>query len=190
MKSQSAHSEHTPLSTLTLSTHLKQRLAVVIRWRPVRGLLRLAIKLFAPTHRVGVGVVLLDKHGRVLLLKHVFHPTMPWGLPGGWLDRGEAPLDGAKRELREETGLTTAVFGPLIHLRRDTSPDHIGMAYVAHLDANTHDQPPTFTLSNEITAAQWFLPQELPQPFSKFGREAIHAAVAHQATIRNQSPVA
>jgi ADP-ribose pyrophosphatase YjhB (NUDIX family) len=162
----------------TLSVQLKQRLATVMRWWPLRRLLTVAVRLFAPTHRIGVGVVLLDDHGRVLLLKHVFHPTMPWGLPGGWLDRGEDPLAGAKRELREETGVTTAVFGPLIHLRRDNPPDHIGMAYVAQVPTTS---PATMTLSNEITAADWFPADNIPRPFSTFGREAITAAMAHLA---------
>ncbi len=157
-----------------LSTKSKQYLAKLMEWRLLRWLLGVAVRLFAPTHRVGVGVILLDDHGRVLLLKHVFHPTAPWGIPGGWLDRGEHPLAGAKRELREETGVTTAVFGPLIHLRNDQPPSHIGLAYVAYLP---DPDSTTLTLSNEITAARWFPADDLPRPFSKFSQEAIVAAL-------------
>ena len=165
------------MPNLPLSTKAKTHLAHAMRWPPLRGLLRVAVQLFAPKHRVGVGVVLLDDHGRVLLLKHVFHPTTPWGLPGGWLDRGEDPLARAKRELREETGVTTAVFGSLVHLRHEPQPNHIAIAYVAHLSARTSPTPPTLTLSNEITAARWFPATEIPRPFSPFGREAISAAL-------------
>lgn len=33
-----------------------------------------------------------------------------WGMPGGFLERGEAPAEGAARELAEETGLLTTPF--------------------------------------------------------------------------------
>ena len=39
-----------------------------------------------------------------------------WTLPGGGLDFGEAPIDGAVREVEEETGLLAAIAGPpVIH---------------------------------------------------------------------------
>jgi 8-oxo-dGTP pyrophosphatase MutT (NUDIX family) len=171
------------MSNPVITVQTKQTLAVAMRWWPLRRLLGVAVKLFAPSHRIGVGVVLWDDHGRVLLLHHVFHPTMPWGLPGGWLDKGEDPLAGAVRELREETGIDTAVFGPLIHLRRDHPPDHIGMAYIAHLLPPT---PPTLKLSHEITQAAWFHPHQLPQPFSQFAQEAIHLAAQHRQNMRDE----
>ncbi len=62
------------------------------------------------------------------MLRHVFHPAWPWGLPGGWLKRNEAPEEGALRELKEETGLT-AVIGPSILVSHGDHPVHTGIAY-------------------------------------------------------------
>ncbi len=44
--------------------------------------------------------------GHVLLARRA-HPPFEgfWDIPGGFLDEGEDPLDGLRRELREETGL-------------------------------------------------------------------------------------
>ena len=51
----------------------------------------------------GVSMIALDEAGRVLLARQSYG-TDKWVLPGGALDRGETPLEGALRELREETG--------------------------------------------------------------------------------------
>ena len=59
----------------------------------------------SPAFRVGVLAIVISPDGRVLLLRHRFRAGKPWGLPGGWLEPGETPLDGVRRELREEIAL-------------------------------------------------------------------------------------
>ncbi len=53
----------------------------------------------------GVAGVILDRRGRVLLLRHRFWKDQRWGLPGGHAQRGETLAATLRRELREETGL-------------------------------------------------------------------------------------
>ena len=49
---------------------------------------------------------LVERDGKVLLGRRAFDPGAGlWGLPGGFLEEGEHPLDGLRRELLEETGL-------------------------------------------------------------------------------------
>jgi 8-oxo-dGTP diphosphatase len=49
---------------------------------------------------------LVEEDGRVLLARRALEPFKGrWDIPGGFLDEGEHPLDGLRRELREETGL-------------------------------------------------------------------------------------
>lgn len=57
------------------------------------------------TFMIGITGVVLDDHGRVLLLKHRFWKDNPWGTPSGYLERGETIEAGFAREVREETGL-------------------------------------------------------------------------------------
>ncbi len=52
------------------------------------------------------GALVEDEEGRVLLARRAAEPFKGyWDIPGGFLDEGEHPLDGVRRELREETGL-------------------------------------------------------------------------------------
>ena len=65
---------------------------------------------------VGVGAVVLDDEGRVLLVKRRFEPLAGhWSLPGGTLELGETLETGVAREVLEETGLHVAV-GPVIEV--------------------------------------------------------------------------
>ncbi|MCB8942737.1 MAG: NUDIX domain-containing protein [Ardenticatenaceae bacterium] len=131
------------------------------------------MKAMVPRQRIGVSIIALDEQERVFLLKHVFHPSVPWGPPGGWLGRDEAPAAGALRELYEETGLT-AVLGPVVHMALEENPTHIGIAYLAHI------QPGTPRLSPEILEAAWFPIDNLPQPQYAFTEQAIQTAVHMQ----------
>lgn len=68
--------------------------------------------------RPTVRVLLLGPDDRILLIR--FHdPRLNgskvfWATVGGGLDAGESVIDGALREIREETGLTDVTLGPVV----------------------------------------------------------------------------
>ncbi len=65
---------------------------------------------------VGVGAVVLDQAGRVVLIRRRFEPLAgQWSLPGGTLEVGETLEAGVAREILEETALTVSV-GPVIEV--------------------------------------------------------------------------
>lgn len=57
--------------------------------------------------RAGVGLILLDADGRILLERRCDNGF--WGLPGGRIEPGESIEQTAVREAREETGLEIEV---------------------------------------------------------------------------------
>jgi ADP-ribose pyrophosphatase YjhB (NUDIX family) len=73
-----------------------------------------------PVRRDAARVLLIDQSERVLLIRSCDPDRAQrsfWCPPGGALEPGESPRDGALRELAEETGLAGVTLGPLVWTR-------------------------------------------------------------------------
>ncbi|RLE50492.1 MAG: NUDIX hydrolase, partial [Candidatus Methanomethylicota archaeon] len=54
---------------------------------------------------VGVGAVIIDDNGKILLVKRAQPPGKDlWAIPGGIVKLGETLRNAVKREIKEETG--------------------------------------------------------------------------------------
>src|SRR2546425_11212369 len=83
---------------------LKGFLGSIFRHTPIR-LRRLFSRVMYARFTATAGAVILDDQDRLLLLKHVFRMGSGWGIPGGFIQAGEQPGEGLRRELREGKGL-------------------------------------------------------------------------------------
>ncbi|TDQ04092.1 NUDIX domain-containing protein [Labedaea rhizosphaerae] len=81
-----------------------------------------------PRAVVAAGVLFFDDAGRVMLVHTTY--KQPWEIPGGVVEseRGESPVDAARREVAEELGLDITV-GALLTI--DSAADGVpGIAFV------------------------------------------------------------
>ena len=83
---------------------------------------------------LAVGVVALDADDRILLVGQHRYPldAYSWEIPEGGVPAGEDPLDGARRELLEETGVVAATWHEIgrFHLSNSVT-DEAGVLYLA-----------------------------------------------------------
>ena len=117
----------------------------------------------------GAALILRDPAGRILLQRRNDDGT--WGLPGGYLEIGETLEEAARREAREELGLT---LGPLRLFDIFAGPEHyhdypdhgrvyaVSIVYVAE-----NVQGPIKADQSETKEARYFSATTLPTPLER-----------------------
>ncbi len=100
-----------------------------------------------------------DELGRVLLGRRAVEPDKGlWDIPGGFLEEGEHPLDGIRRELREETGLEVEpgeLFGMWMQPHAERTV--LCILWLATVLGGVQ------AAADDIVELGWFAPDELPE---------------------------
>lgn len=126
--------------------------------------------MLSPHHhvRLGIQAVVQSEDGRILLIKR--EDFRIWFLPGGMLDYGEKPEEGACRETWEETGVKIELTGLL----------GIGITGVGNGYTFVYGGRPvggTITTSEESVAVAYFAPDKLPENLPIMHKKRIQAFV-------------
>ncbi|WP_203857261.1 NUDIX hydrolase [Plantactinospora mayteni] len=146
-----------------------------IFYRLPLGVRRRLVRLAVPKYIVGAVTLVHDAEaaapGRILLLRQP--PGRGWTLPAGLLQRREAPLVGAARELHEETGIELpltefqpAVPNAVVHLK-----GWVDMVFEVRVPASTTE---LVVDGAEVFEAAWHRLDELPPLSTATARLLAH----------------
>lgn len=125
----------------------------------------------------------VDGARSVLLIRRGNEPFAgQWALPGGFVDEGERPVDAARRELAEETGLHHQGMLDLVGVYGDPGRDPRGWTVSAAYRALL-DTPVDVTGSDDAADARWFPLDALP-PLAFDHDRIVADAVALGSTQR------
>jgi ADP-ribose pyrophosphatase YjhB (NUDIX family) len=114
------------------------------------------------THTIGIVAAIIEKSGKILLVKEnkpgtAWHNT--WNQPAGWIEKYENPTEAAKREVREETGhkfTATHLLGIYSVGKKLTSTHPLKFVFTGNVSKN-----PRKIIDKDISEINWFLPQEI-----------------------------
>ena len=125
---------------------------------------------------VSAAGIITNEKGEVLLLDHYLRPDSGWGVPGGFMEKGEQPEAAFRREIREETGLE--VRDVEIHRVR-TLGRHIEVIYTAQATGEAQ------AISREIRESRWFAPEDVPKEMSRDQQFLVQKALS--GTVQDQA---
>lgn len=112
-----------------------------------------------PMYALGA-VVYVERGDEILLLKRAKGSALAgqWFLPGGAIERGELPEQGARRELREEAGIEIEEHLELVgaYPTYVYGMDMLQLSYRGRVSADVNA-----TLSHEHEGAQWVRPRDM-----------------------------
>ena len=125
---------------------------------------------------IGVGAVIEDDIGRILLVKH--KPERggfwqgKWICPGGELELGELIEKGIEREVKEETQLRIDLVRPLLPFDRVVWSKGSVVLHVIYLDYLAQVTGGTLKPGSDIGEAMWVEKKRIPEMWGEIHEDA------------------
>ncbi|MFZ2150361.1 MAG: NUDIX domain-containing protein [Minisyncoccia bacterium] len=98
--------------------------------------------------------VIFDEKGRVLLVHRRDYDL--WNLPGGNLETGESPVEGVKREVKEETGFDVEII-KLFAVYNKLGKNSINFSFLCRITGGEA------TLNDEADQIEYFEIDKIPK---------------------------
>jgi 8-oxo-dGTP diphosphatase len=129
--------------------------------------------------KVGVGVVVHDEQGRLLLVRRGVGPGKGlWALPAGFVDADEDPRAAAAREAYEETGLRVRV-GAVVDVYATPGPG--GASFFLAFSAEVAGG--ALAAADDALDARFFDPDELPELAFESTRDAARRGTPPRPSV-------
>lgn len=123
---------------------------------------------------IGVGGILINKEGDILLLKRNRPPEAGcWSIPGGAIEYGERAEEAVLRELKEETGLACAVTDFLGFHDYILPEEHRHWLSLFFVVISRETAEPVNAEPNKHVRIQWFNRDNLPDSLTENTIKAI-----------------
>ena len=123
---------------------------------------------------IGIGVILVNPAGQVLIGKREGSHAPYWSIPGGYHEPGESFEDAAIREVKEETGLD--IVNPVVvGVSNNLETWKAEGVHVVSVFLLSKEFSGTLTLMepDKCSGWQWCDPSDLPEPHFEASRIAI-----------------
>lgn len=121
--------------------------------------------------------VLVTRGSSILLSRRAREPWAgQWEVPGGFVEKGEHPAEGAVREVREELGIDVRLTGLLgIYIHPSLGDEFLQITvYLAETD--TSHEP--VADPHEVSEWRWFAADEVPAVMASDHRQRIDDWIA------------
>lgn len=106
------------------------------------------------TFTIGTFAIIFDEKNRILFCHRTDYDL--WNLPGGTLEKGESPWEGAVREVKEETGLDIEIEN-LVHLSSNPTKGDVVFLFTCKVIGGK------ITLNDEADKIEYFSLDDIPR---------------------------
>lgn len=137
--------------------------------------------------KVGIGVILLNNEGNILIGKRKGSHAPYYSIPGGHLEMGESFEEAAIKEILEETGMQITnpqVINVTNNLR---TYEQEGIHFISvNLLVKEFEGSPKIMEPDKCESWEWMDPKNLPQPHFDASEFAVECFLKNEFYKKNQ----